>query len=234
MDEVSIIFPVHNERKSIERVLDEWSAKLTAARIPYVFVVCEDGSTDGTGEFLKVLKGKYPMILNQVAERRGYGAAVVSGIRDAATEFILCVDFDGQCDPQDFAAFWKERNAADVLIGWRKKREDSAERKIYSGLFKRVFYLLFPAAIHDPSAPYVLFRKSTVLPGLPYLTYLSEGFWWGFVGWAVRKKLSIRELPVHHRSRLAGETRVYTFTKLPGIAFRNLTGLVQLKFARIT
>ena len=64
-------------------------------------------------------------------------------------------------------------------------------RKLYSGLFKTAFMMMFPTKIHDPSAPFVLFKKEIVEPNMKYLTYLREGFWWGFVGMCIKKKLFI-------------------------------------------
>lgn len=232
MSKVSIILPVYNERKTIEPVLKEWEKELKKLKISNEFVVCEDGSTDGTHEFLKKIKNKYKLSLNQKEGRRGYGGAVIDGIKTAKSQYLLSIDSDGQCDPKDFAKFWENRNKADVLIGWRTDRADAIQRKIFSFLFKTVFKSLFPTRIHDPSAPFVLYKKKTVLPYLKYFKYLKEGFWWGFIGTAVKKNLTIAELPMNHKVRLNGETVVYKTEKIPSIAFRNLVGLFKLKSAK--
>ena len=113
MAQLSIILPVHNERYSIEPVLREWQQTLQKLKIDHDFIVCEDGSTDGTGVFLKKIRPRYHLILNQVKERRGYGGAVIDGIKTADTKYILSIDSDGQCDPADFAIFWQHRHQAD-------------------------------------------------------------------------------------------------------------------------
>ena len=232
MSKVSIILPVYNERKTIEPVLREWSRELKKLKVSFEFVVCEDGSTDGTSEFLKKIKPKYNLSLDQKKSRRGYRGAVIDGIKTAKSQWLLSIDSDGQCDPKDFGKFWKNKNKAEILIGWRTDRADAIQRKIFSFFFKTVFKLLFPIGIHDPSAPFVLYKKKTVLPYLKYYRYLKEGFWWGFIGTAVKKGLSVFELPMNHRVRLNGETVVYKTEKIPSIAFRNLVGLARLKFAR--
>jgi dolichol-phosphate mannosyltransferase len=230
-DTVSIVLPVYNERSSIELVLQEWQSELTRLKVSYRFVVCEDGSRDGTSKFLREIKRKYRLTLDQKRTRRGYGGAVIDGISLAKSKYILCIDSDGQCDPKDFAKFWQRRHKADVLIGWRKDRSDALQRKLFSQLFKSVFMFLFPTTIHDPSAPFVLFEKSKITPYLHYLKFLSEGFWWGFIGMCVKKNLSISELSMNHRPRLFGDTQVYHIKKIPSIARRNLLGLVQLRKA---
>lgn len=232
MKDLSIILPVYNERQTIESVLKSWKKELSSFTFSYTFIICEDGSTDGTKELLKKLKTTFPLVLNKKKQRRGYGRAVLDGISSAKSEYILCIDSDGQCDPKDFKKFWQKKGKAQVLIGWRKKRADAMQRKIFSTLFHGVFYFLFPSSIHDPSAPFVLFKKKDIAPLQKYLVFLTEGFWWGFVGMCIKKKITMQEIPINHRDRLMGDTQVYKLKKIPSIAIRNLFGLFQLKLAR--
>lgn len=229
MNDLAIILPVYNEKGAIEGVVKEWADMIKRLKVTYSFIVCEDGSTDGTKDVLRKLQAKYPLCLNQKSFRRGYGKSVTDGIVASKAQFILCIDSDGQCDPQDFPAFWNERNTHSVLIGRREKRADPWTRRIYSALFKQVFSLLFPHGPHDPSAPYVLFTKQTILPYFTDLSYLREGFWWGFVGTCLKHGIPVSELSIHHRERVAGKTRVYSVRRLPDIALRNLIGLVKLR-----
>ena len=130
--------------------------------------------------------------------------------------------------------FWdnKEREEPNVLIGWRKKRADPLQRKIFSYFFKKVFFLLFPTSIHDPSTPFVLFKKKIINEYINYLTYLNEGFWWGFVGLCVKKKLTGYEIPINHRKRIKGQTQVYKIKNIFDIAVRNFIGLLKLRLSK--
>ncbi len=233
MSSLSIILPVYDEKEVIEYVLSEWKIFLDKNKIRFNFIICEDGSTDGTKELLKKLKLNYPISLNQKKKRRGYGSAVLDGIKSAQSEFLLCVDSDGQCNPEDFPKFWKKRMSADILIGWRRRRSDPLQRKVFSLFFRIIYKLLFSASIHDPSAPFVLFKRRAILSYTKYLSYLNEGFWWGFIAVAIKAKLSINEIPIHHRKTQRGDkTKVYTLDKIPSIAFRNLVGILLLRFAK--
>ena len=55
---LSIILPVFNEVKSLEHVISIWSKYLVKGKIIHEFVLCEDGSTDGTKELIKKLEKK--------------------------------------------------------------------------------------------------------------------------------------------------------------------------------
>ena len=232
MNTLSVVLPVYNEKASIEKVLSEWQRELRKHPVDYRFVICEDGSTDGTKELLKTITKKYPILLSQKSKRRGYGTAVLDGIAKASSRYILCVDSDGQCDPADFGKFWENKDTADIIIGWRKNRKDAKQRKMFSYFFKKFFKFLFPTSkVHDPSAPYVLFQRRKILPLRSYLSFLIEGFWWGFCAGAAKLNLRTKEIPIVHRDRLSGKTNVYKIGKIPSIAVRNGIGLIRLRFA---
>ena len=229
---ISVIFPVHNEAESIQKVLLEWIKELNKHPIKYEIIICEDGSTDGTSELLKNIRPKYKFTLNQKRRRRGYGGAVLDGIKSAKFNMILCVDSDGQCNPSDLRNILKESDKADVIKGWRVTRSDVKSRLFYSKYFNVLFNLLFPSEIKDPSAPYVLFKRNTFLPLFPYLKLLKEGFWWGFVAVCIKKNINIKEIPIDHRARYDGDTKVYKLRNIFNIAVGNIFGLFKLWLAK--
>ncbi len=94
-----------------------------------------------------------------------------------------------------------------------------------SGSFLRVYQLLFGVPVHDPSCPFLLMRREVIDSVVDELGVFREGFWWEFVARVHRKGYRIAEIPVTHRERAAGETKVYHPSKLPGIAFRHFVGL---------
>ena len=100
---ISIVLPVYNEVKSLSHVLLAWSQYLIKKKIRHEFVICEDGSTDGTKKLISKLKKKYPISDQSVKNRRGYGRGVISGIISSKYNYILCIDSDGQCMPDSFS-----------------------------------------------------------------------------------------------------------------------------------
>jgi glycosyltransferase involved in cell wall biosynthesis len=229
---LSIILPVYNEVGSLERVVSEWDACLR--EIPglhHVFIICEDGSTDGTEELIVELERRYPILNNSVPGRRGYGQAVRDGIGLLQTDYALCIDSDGQIGPEQMKQAWDLRSEDHFIMGWRFPRRDPSVRLIYSKLFKLYHRFLFPNQLHDPSCPFVLGYTKLFQTVAPFLVYMNEGFWWGFVGACWKLKISIEEVRMCHRARLVGETKVYALPKVPGIIFRNGIGLLKLRFA---
>ena len=104
---ISICLPIYNEAKSIEKVINEWVNCMDKLKINYEIICSEDGSTDGTDQIIKNLCIKNNKIINNHSrEKRGYTGAVLSGIEKSTKDLILCIDSDGQCDPEDFKKFW--------------------------------------------------------------------------------------------------------------------------------
>jgi dolichol-phosphate mannosyltransferase len=225
--ELEILLPVHNEAESIEQTIRELYTVVSRS-VRVGFIVCEDGSRDNTKDILQRLALEIPMRLNLSDERKGYSRAVREGMQMLQADWLLCVDSDGQCDPEDFQKFWAARDKADVLLGWRVDRQDTFARRSMS----RFFYLLYQAAfhtpVHDPSCPYVLCSKPVAHGLADSLREMKQGFWWEFVARVHRGGYSIFEIPVAHRLRAAGVTQVYHAKKMPGIFIKHVLAIFKI------
>ena len=225
--DVEVLLPVHNEGESIGQTVREIFAELSR-EVRVSFIICEDGSTDNTKAVLRDLAQSVPANLIMSDERKGYSRAVKDGMAALRADYLLCLDSDGQCDPKDFWQFWRERTNFDVLVGWRTDRADTWMRKNMSRLFYHVYQAIFRTPLHDPSCPFVLVPSRVLDRLLPELGEMQQGFWWEFVARVFRRGYSMKELPVHHRLRLAGKTQVYHLSKLPGIGYRHFIALFRI------
>lgn len=231
-DSVSLVLPVHNEIESLEFVIAEWDHALKVCPdLCYEFVICEDGSTDGTKELILELATKYKILSNSVDHRRGYGVALIDGLATARNDYIMMFDSDGQIGAGGFAEAWSRRDKECFVMGWRYPRRDRRLRLLYSILFRFYHFLLFPNRLHDPSCSLVLGHRDSWARVNHLLGYLNEGFWWGFVGACLKLGIEIIEIKIQHRRRYAGDTQVYKLSKVPGISIRNAVGLLCLRFA---
>lgn len=119
---VSVVIPVYNERKTIE----ELPARVQAVKIDKEIIVVDDGSTDGTREFLQQLQpcatsgtGKIRVLFH--AQNRGKGAALRTGFEHARGKIVLVQDADLEYDPQDYPVLLQPilSGVADVVYGSR-------------------------------------------------------------------------------------------------------------------
>jgi glycosyltransferase involved in cell wall biosynthesis len=232
---VEIVLPVHNEAGSVERTLSEFFRIVHDDQgYDVSFIVCEDGSTDGTVEVVAGLTGTLPIRLLTWPRRRGYSRAVVDGLRSARAELVGFIDCDGRCDPRDFSRLHVAMldTGVDLVVGYRSPRRDSCFRRACSLAFRLVYKAFFPVRLYDPSCPYVLIKREALealLRGAPGV--LEQGFWWEFHARARAAGLELVQVPVSHRPRprRAGASRVYRMGRVPRIAATYLWGLVRLR-----
>ncbi len=113
---LSIILPMYNEEKTIKTVLDNLPS-INSIEI----IVVNDNSTDNSlREVKKVQLYKSIQLINH-SENRGYGAAILTGIKHAKGEIIVTMDSDGQHSPNDILTLIRPilNYEADYTIGSR-------------------------------------------------------------------------------------------------------------------
>lgn len=120
---LSVVIPVFNERATIEELL----RRVQQASVEKEVIVVDDGSTDGTREFLQKLSVaggclRTDNIITLFQERnRGKGAALRRGFEVARGDIILVQDADLEYDPQQYPDLLRpiQRGDADVVYGSR-------------------------------------------------------------------------------------------------------------------
>lgn len=227
--DVEILLPVHNEAATIRGTIREIYDELSA-RVSLRFIIVEDGSTDGTKEVLRQLSREYPMKLESGKERKGYGPALVGGLRLVEAPYVLAMDSDGQCDPRDFWKFWAARDRYDVATACRVNRKDSPWRRVASRGFHLFYQAVFRLPVHDPSLCYILARRDVVERLVQEMRgqVMVEAFWWEFNARAHRRGYKLGEIPVNHRDRLEGGSRMFPAAKWPGILCRNVLAVFRV------
>jgi len=98
------LIPVYNNHMTIAGVVNALLQQLSAV------IIVDDGSSDGTESIVDQLVCEHPGVVSVVhhPQNRGKGAAVQSGLQQAATlgyTHALQVDADGQHDLNDLPAF---------------------------------------------------------------------------------------------------------------------------------
>ncbi|KPA13527.1 Glycosyl transferase family 2, partial [Candidatus Magnetomorum sp. HK-1] len=113
---LSIIIPVFNEIDTIENCLN--AVLLTAFKKEILIV--DDGSTDGTREYLKNLR--QPDIVVKFHEKnQGKGSAIQTALDNMTGDIVLIQDADLEYDPSEYPSLLKPilNGNADVVFGSR-------------------------------------------------------------------------------------------------------------------
>jgi len=224
---LTILLPVHNEAQTIEQVLAGfWEAVVqpTSAKI----LICEDGSTDGTGEVLRRLAGKYPLRFVNGTDRKGYAGAVRDGLLQIDTSQVFFADSDGQYYPEDFWKLWRHVEEYDMIVGSKVNRSEPLHRLLLSRGFHLLAKVMAGVPLQDMDCGFRILRRDVADKVLPEVRSLPYSFWAEFTILAYRKGIRILEVPVSHRSRLNGDTSIYQWNHLPMIVRRQFRGLIEL------
>ena len=124
---VSAFVPCHNEEGNVEAVVRGLLTTLGALGVPFEVVVVDDGSTDRTAEVVRRLAQQDRRVrLVQHPRNIGYGAALRTGFASARYPWVFFTDGDGQFDPRDFVRLVPHTASADLVVGYRARRQDPA------------------------------------------------------------------------------------------------------------
>lgn len=162
-----IVMPAYNEEANIKTTLDTWYPIIEnhnesgKSRL----VVVNDGSKDNTYEMMQEYAETHPLFIPLTKPNGGHGSTVIYAYNYAikqGADWIFQTDSDGQTNPDEFEAFWNDRNVYDAIFGNRTERGDGQSRafveKVVCGLVKHYFGVKVP----DANAPFRLMRAEKV------------------------------------------------------------------------
>jgi len=166
--------PSYNEINTIEQIIQR--IKAVQLQIEKELIIIDDGSNDGTREFLSNLKDKEVKILFH-AKNMGKGRAIRTALNQATGDIIIIQDADLEYDPQDYIKLIEPILSSNAAVVYgnriRKGLKKSYSRYYWGGrLLTAATNILYRAGIHDEPVCYKVFKKTV----LDSITLTCEGF----------------------------------------------------------
>jgi glycosyltransferase involved in cell wall biosynthesis len=204
MSNVSVIIPALNEQEPIAGVVRE----CLATGLPNDLIVVDNGSTDRTAQRAREAGARV------VTAPRGYGRACAAGVRALSPDCQIVVFLDG--DGSDVPAMMNKlvdpiaRGAQDFVIGSRTRgqREPGSMnfQQILSGRIAGFILRLLYGVRYTDMCPFRAIRRDA----LAKLDMREETYGWNLEMQmkAGRAGVRILEIPVNHRRRAGGESKV--------------------------
>nr|WP_294168707.1 glycosyltransferase family 2 protein [uncultured Sphingomonas sp.] len=163
--ELSVVLPCLNEAETLVAVIDRARRFLAAYNVAGEIVVADNGSTDGSIELAQAAGARVIHISD-----RGYGAALIGGIRGARGTFVAMGDADESYDFMELMPFLERlRSGTDLVMGNRflggigRGAMPPLHRYLGNPVLSWAGRLLYRASIGDFHCGLRAFRRDAIL-----------------------------------------------------------------------
>ena len=209
----SIVLPVYNEETIIPVTIGKIIEVFVQKDLDWEVVAVDDGSSDNSFAVLKEMESEFPQSLKLVHHpyNKGNGAAIKTGIKVASGDYIVCMDIDGQHDPEDILKMLPYLDEYDLVVGARPfKNDGSWYRNLANKFYNQLASSLTGFKIEDLTSGYRIFRADVVkkfyhlfpqrfsYPTTSTLALLKGGY-------------NIKYVPINIRPRQAGASKIRLF-----------------------
>jgi glycosyltransferase involved in cell wall biosynthesis len=171
---LSVVIPVYNEIDTLAKVIE----RIRATRLPIEMVIVDDGSRDGSREFLSALRddaarGDVKIIFHE--KNQGKGGALKTGFLACTGDVVVIQDADLEYDPQDYRSLLQPivEGQADVVYGSRFSHIDgpvqSYWHRLGNQLVTRLSNWKSGRALSDVETCYKMIRRELLQQVAPRL-----------------------------------------------------------------
>ena len=113
---ISVVTPTFNRKEELVHLFNSMKKQTLDPKF-FEMIISDDGSTDGTDEYVKNLKNKFQFNLSYVSQKNlGPGSARNNGVKNSKGELIVFIDSDCEADSK-----WLE-----IIFNAYKKNEFDA------------------------------------------------------------------------------------------------------------
>ena len=159
---LSVVIPAYNEEINLKRgVLDSVNDYLVEQKFSWEVLVVDDGSKDGTVEFVKNFAQKHKGFSVFVEPHRGKGGTIVAGMKRATGKYVLFTDMDQSTSMDQFEKIKpKLSEGFNVVIGERSGRPgQSIIRKTMAYGFATLRTIVLRLPFKDTQCGFKLFER---------------------------------------------------------------------------
>ena len=184
--------------------------KIATKKTKILFV--NDGSQDQSQTIIeRICTNNEDFSFISFKENRGLSAAISAGFKNTTTELVGYIDSDLQTDPKDFNLLLEEIAEYDLVTGVRANRKDSFVKNMSSSIANGIRRSFTHDGMDDTGCPLKVIKTSyakkiPMFKGLhrflPAMILLQDG--------------KIKQIPVSHFPRIAGEAKYGLWNRLLG------------------
>jgi glycosyltransferase involved in cell wall biosynthesis len=144
--EYSVVVPVYNSEASLAELFDRIEKVMLDMDRSFECIFVDDGSRDGSWKALRQIKEAHPDKVTAIRLSKNFGqhSASFCGFNYAKGDFIITIDDDLQCPPEEIPKMIRtmEENEAELVYGIYRKPKQSMYRTLGSKSFKSISHML--------------------------------------------------------------------------------------------
>ncbi len=215
--DISVIVPLYNESANVKPLIERICGAFEKPPRRVEIILVDDGSTDDTWRQINEHGRAHPDVRGlSHARNAGQSAALWTGFRASRGSIIATLDGDLQNDPADFPQLLSYLNEADMICGVRAKRADNWLRRRSSAVARFFRKMMLGASFVDSGCNLRVFKRE-LLDYLPAFDGIHR-----FMPYFIHNVgRSVKELPVQHHPRVAGQSKYGVWNRL-GRGIRDL------------
>jgi glycosyltransferase involved in cell wall biosynthesis len=160
----SVVIPLYNEEGSLPELYRQLSSVMERTFAAYELVFVDDGSTDGSLEVLRELRGRDARV-KIISFKRNYGksAALSEGFKVTRGDVVITIDADLQDNPEEIPELVAKLDEGyDLVSGWKMQRKDPITKTLPSKLFNLTTSIVSGIRIHDFNCGLKCYRGEVV------------------------------------------------------------------------
>lgn len=223
---LSVFFPAYNEKDNLKETTRKAVNVLKSLGLKWEILIVDDGSRDGTDKVADSLSKEDKNIRVIHQPNGGYGTALRTGFYSSKNEWIVYTDSDGQFDFSEISKFLEKADQADLVWGYRIKRNDPFFRLVLAKGWKLVIFLFFGFALKDVDCGFKMVKRQ-VIEEIPPLKSTRGGMINAEL--AIKAKQSgfkIVQVGVNHYPRKMGKPTGADIR----VIFQSFVDLLKLRF----
>jgi len=227
---VAIVVPIYNEAGNLPQVIERVDEVARGCGYEHQVICVDDGSSDGSGECLKAVKG---LKIVTHPQNRGYGAALLTGFAHArGYDYVAFLDADQTYPPSELNRLldqMEQNGGAVMCIGTRMVRPNKMEplRRLGNQLYASLCKLLFGSGLSDVCSGMRIFRAD-LFEAIDWQGFSDDlDFSPQFTSRCLRRQVQVIETPIDYYER-GGNSKLKLFSH--GFSF--LGSILHERFRR--
>lgn len=147
---LSLVVPIRNDAAHLVDVVQQYLAVIPRHFADYEIILVNDGSSDATLAQAHDLVATYdPVMVLHSARRRGYGHALITGVKAARGDYILCTDIQNAIPITEIARLMPFLDRYDVITGYPIQKKTTHTGGLGATLLRQITNWLFDLELRN-------------------------------------------------------------------------------------